>query len=537
MKEELETAKSGQFLKRGDKQAEVCEKYPTTCGVFTNVAEFSSNPFGETRIVKVGKKKTKFEMCETNGNIGGLYAASGDIKLIVNGSDPTTVSEGEVIGFNFCHPSSVSSADGAIAVFAQGWHPEVAALERTHAIRERSKDWKLKEDQVKDITKIANTHAKKSWDKTARTFRKNSKRHDEIKNAISKAEQDAKDAVEAEIEAKRKEAEAEEENKQQALEELQKKRAEKEKKKAEKEAARLERKKKALEWRCRILQRSAAGLTAATHSRSQKRLLTKSSNHMKCFRFIGNEPYVTMHYDQTYDFDGNAQRHGEIVLVAVAKSDRGMLAAQPNMQYMLRAMKEEGEALSVPSAVQIRDTLCSTAFSPGGWICFGLEEEAEKKNPELAYPNVKPINEKLESLKQQRRDFNAILEFDQANELTQEINTLQRKYTSELKKAKDYVKKATKKGIDPSLDAAVRELDALHKGANCRRDTSAAISEALRKHETWQCQQEIRIPMPRQQGRLEMFRLKSELKVLEKSVGDKLTTRGPPVMAIGRTQK
>ena len=169
MSSELADAKAATFLKRGVKQDD-CEKYPVACEVFTSIAEFSANPFGETRIVNVGKKKKKFEMCETNGNLGVLYVASGTVKLQV-GDGEQEFSEGDVTGFNFCNASSVSSADGAVAVFAQGWHPEVAALERTHAIRERSSSFKLSEDQVKAITKLANTHAKKSWDKTARIFR------------------------------------------------------------------------------------------------------------------------------------------------------------------------------------------------------------------------------------------------------------------------------------------------------------------------------------------------------------------------------
>merc|ERR1712151_980042 len=100
------------------------------------------------------------------------------------------------------------------------WHPEYAAVERTTELRLRSKAFGLSEKDLKAATQVVNDHAKKSWDKSVKAWRKSSPLVAQLRNSAASAEEEKK----AE-EAKRAQAMDEDEERKKGLEELEKKRA------------------------------------------------------------------------------------------------------------------------------------------------------------------------------------------------------------------------------------------------------------------------------------------------------------------------
>ena len=137
----------------------------------------------------------------------------------------------------------LESSSGAVVLFAQAWHPEFAAVERTTELRARASSFGLSEEEVKGAAKAVNDHAKQLWDKTAKTWRSNSAGLEAMKNTLQSKEEDKVKAKEAAEEAKRKEEEAGDEERKKNLEMLEKKRAEKKKQQEEAEKKRLARKK------------------------------------------------------------------------------------------------------------------------------------------------------------------------------------------------------------------------------------------------------------------------------------------------------
>merc|ERR1712232_1193406 len=64
------------------------------------------------------------------------------------------VDERSALVYDLCLEASMSAdEDNTLALVLQAWHPEVAALERTTFIREKSKSWNL--DKIKDQEKSA----------------------------------------------------------------------------------------------------------------------------------------------------------------------------------------------------------------------------------------------------------------------------------------------------------------------------------------------------------------------------------------------
>jgi len=228
----------------GCKEGKGLEK---TCKALRAVPDVASNSFGESRIVLVKPGKVqKLEICETNANIGILVAAADGVTVTIKDvEEPMALSEGEAVVVDFCREVSLESSGsaGVPVLFAQAWHPEFAALERSTQIRARSKAFSFSEDDVKAVTKVVNDYAKKSWEKTASLWRTDSPGNAAIKEAIESEKEEAKQKQAAADEAKRAEEAGNDEERQKALAELERKRAAKRKREEEAEQARLRRKK------------------------------------------------------------------------------------------------------------------------------------------------------------------------------------------------------------------------------------------------------------------------------------------------------
>mmetsp|Transcript_134435 Transcript_134435/g.244727 ORF Transcript_134435/g.244727 Transcript_134435/m.244727 type:complete len:679 (-) Transcript_134435:149-2185(-) len=213
-----------------------------TCKAIAKVADIKSNGFGETRVivVKAGKKQ-QLEMCSTNANLAVLVAAKDGVKLTVGSEEPKELAAGEPLVVDFCQESSLEADAQVPVLFAQAWHPEFAAIERTSELRDRAKVFGLSDDELKATTKIVNDNAKKSWEKTAKQWRSGSELLQGIKDSLTNAADEKKKAEEAAAEAKRKEEEDNDDERKKNLEKLEKKRAEKKAKEEEAERKRKER--------------------------------------------------------------------------------------------------------------------------------------------------------------------------------------------------------------------------------------------------------------------------------------------------------
>lgn len=220
--------KAVSLVKRG-KEGPGCKDdtgLPKTCKALLKVADVRSNGFGETRvlIVKAGKKQP-LETCSTNANLGILIAAKGGARLSVAGTDgPTELPAGEPVVFDFCREASIEADAQTPVLFAQAWHPEFAALERTTEIRARSETWGFSEDDVKAAAQVVNDNAKANWDKSAEQWRKGSAALAGLRQSLRDEIDNRRRLEEAAAEAKRSDEVANDEDRQRALEALEKKR-------------------------------------------------------------------------------------------------------------------------------------------------------------------------------------------------------------------------------------------------------------------------------------------------------------------------
>lgn len=216
----------------------------STCNSLQKVADIHSNPFGETKVLVIKGKKQALEVCSTNANVGILLAAKDGATLTIAGqTDSVQLAAGKPVVFDFCQEASLES-DGLVPIlFAQAWHPEFAAVERTTEIRARKESFGLSEDEVKAVTKVVNDNAKKSWEKSAKLWRADSSSLANIQQAFKSQDNAKQKEKEAAQEASSQAAEAGDEERKKALEELEKKREAKRQAAAQAEAKRLARKK------------------------------------------------------------------------------------------------------------------------------------------------------------------------------------------------------------------------------------------------------------------------------------------------------
>ncbi|CAJ1433292.1 unnamed protein product [Effrenium voratum] len=250
--QEIPAEKAMTLLKR-TKLASGCKDAAGLCEKLEKVPDLQSNGFGETRlvVVKEGKKQT-LDTCTTNANIGVLLATKEGVRLTV-GPQTVELEAGQPLGFDFCQEASLelSGTPKATVLFAQAWHPELAAVERTTELRARgSSAFGLSEEEVKAATKVVNDHAKSTWEKTAKQWR-SGKGLETLRQQLQQKEEDKLKAKEVADEAKRKEEEAGDEARKKNLEELERKRAEKRKQQEAAEAKRLARKKQLEEERAK----------------------------------------------------------------------------------------------------------------------------------------------------------------------------------------------------------------------------------------------------------------------------------------------
>lgn len=246
--EEAAQIEKGQTLIKRAKEGSGCKEgkgLTKTCKALQAVADISSNAFGESRllIVKAGKKQS-LDSCTTNANVGILLATKEGATVTVAGvAEPVALAPKQPVVVDFCREASIHASATVPVLFAQAWHPEFAALERTTELRARSKTFGLSEDDLKAATKVVNDHAKKSWDKNAALWRKDSEGHNAIRQAFEDDVKNKKQKEEDAAEAKRMGELAGDEERERALEELAKKRDAKRKREAEVEQARLRREK------------------------------------------------------------------------------------------------------------------------------------------------------------------------------------------------------------------------------------------------------------------------------------------------------
>lgn len=243
-KEEAASAEKSSTLLKRTKQGSGCGKgFTKTCEALAKIGDLKSNSFGETRvvIVKAGKEQ-QLERCSTNANLGIILAGEDGVSVSV-GSEKKDLLVGLPVVVDFCQEVTLAAKKQAAVLFAQAWHPEFAAVERTTELRSRSKAFDLSEDEVKAATKIVNDNAKKSWEKSGKQWRNESPFQEHMKSSLGKAAEDAKTAAEEAAEAKKKEDEANDSDRAENLRKLEEKRAAKKKKEAEAEAKRIARKK------------------------------------------------------------------------------------------------------------------------------------------------------------------------------------------------------------------------------------------------------------------------------------------------------
>eukprot|EP00438_Fugacium_kawagutii_P027077 Skav214868 [mRNA] locus=scaffold16:618521:621660:+ [translate_table: standard] len=188
------------------------------------------------------------DTCTTNANIGILVSNIDGVRLTVAG-ETRDLKSGEPVGLDFCLEASLESAGAAQVLFAQAWHPEFAAVERTTELRARASSFGLSEEEVKAAAKAVNDHAKQMWEKTAKAWRANSEGLESMKKTLQSKEDEKLKAKEEAEEAKRKEEEAGDDERKKNLELLEKKRAEKRRQQEEAEKKRLARKKQLEEER------------------------------------------------------------------------------------------------------------------------------------------------------------------------------------------------------------------------------------------------------------------------------------------------
>lgn len=252
--EEAAAMEKGASLIKRTKPGSGCKEdkgTPKTCKALQSIGDISSNGFGETRIavVKAGKK-LQLDSCTTNANIGILVAAKDGATVKVAGADsPIELPAGEPVVVDFCREAALEAAATTPVLFAQAWHPEYAAVERTTEIRARAKSFGLSEDEVKAAVKVVNDNAKKSWEKTAKLWREDSGVHIAITKAFQQEIEDKKRKEEEAAEARRREEEAGDEERQKALDALEKKREAKRKAAQEAEEKRKRRQKQLEEER------------------------------------------------------------------------------------------------------------------------------------------------------------------------------------------------------------------------------------------------------------------------------------------------
>ncbi|CAE6958934.1 unnamed protein product [Symbiodinium sp. CCMP2592] len=132
----LAASQAASLIKRTKTGSGCKEELSKVCEKLSKIADIQSNGFGETRllVLKEGKKQS-LDACTTNANVGILVAAKDGARLTVAGEEPTPLRAGEPVVFDVCLEASLQAEEKLPVLFAQAWHPEFAAVERTTELR------------------------------------------------------------------------------------------------------------------------------------------------------------------------------------------------------------------------------------------------------------------------------------------------------------------------------------------------------------------------------------------------------------------
>merc|ERR1712110_29566 len=86
------------------------------------------------------------------------------------GEKPKDLEADTAVVVDHCLALSLKSSGATSVLLAEVWHPEFATIERTTEVRDRAKNWGLKEDEVKELTADINAHGKKGWEKVMKKW-------------------------------------------------------------------------------------------------------------------------------------------------------------------------------------------------------------------------------------------------------------------------------------------------------------------------------------------------------------------------------
>merc|ERR1712039_203240 len=181
-----------------------------------------------TRVLTLKKGKNQaMPLCDTNANLMVLLPLGSGLRLSVDKAAATDLEENVAKVVDHCLPLSLEAQSDVSVLVAEAWHPEVATIERTTEVRDRAKNWGLKEDEVKELTKEINAHGKKGWEKVMKKWQAGpaaERLRTALEDALAK-ERAEKDKAASDAEEK---ARNEDEERKAAVAELEKKRKAKE---------------------------------------------------------------------------------------------------------------------------------------------------------------------------------------------------------------------------------------------------------------------------------------------------------------------
>merc|ERR1712187_678100 len=109
-------------------------------------------------------------VCDTNANLMILMPLGGGLQLTVDKDAPKDLEADTAVVVDHCLALSLKSSRATAGLLPEVWHPEFATIERTTEVRDRAKNWGLKEDEVRELTKDINAHGKKGWEKVMKKW-------------------------------------------------------------------------------------------------------------------------------------------------------------------------------------------------------------------------------------------------------------------------------------------------------------------------------------------------------------------------------
>lgn len=420
VKEAAAADKAVGFVKK-TKEDKGCKdgSFSETCKALLKVSDVVSNGFGDTRmvVVKAGKPQ-QLDTCSTNANIGIVVAAKDGVTLQI-GSKPQTIVQlkaGEPTVFDFCLESTLEAANGKVAVlFAQVWHPEFAAVERTSEIRARSSTWSLSEDDVKTATEVVNTHAKKQWEKSAKLWRSESEGLTQLRETMKQEAAAKESAAEDEKKAEKLSEDQDEEEKKKSLEALEKKRELKRQRAAEAEAKKEARKKQLEEERAQRDQwLNFPDVLAAEKKIEELKAERRDANAKLEF---------DLSTQLTKDISAAERAHSKIIKSAEKAYSKKGAEALAQFSKTLNA----GSATSEPEKKEEKKAETPSKASKAESPKKETKAETPKKDSKSKKADVAALKKELERVKAQKVEATKAEDFAAAKKLKDEQKALEEK--------------------------------------------------------------------------------------------------------------